>query len=557
MTKQTKKGKTQSSFNLIIGITVLILAVSLIIDAVLNATGPWDELLQALAIVLILVLWFYFRSALFNPLKALYDAGLKRLKENRLSSKEVEQVGLIEAVHRTIGKLSDSIERSAGFIQNIEQGKFEEGQQEEATEEETDSAEQDKLTEALVNMRTQMREFDKEERERKWISEGINLFADLFRKHNSDEDGTLAQLSDDVISNLVKYLEANQGALFVLNDDDTNNKFLEMNAVYAYNRKKYEQRTVQIGQGLVGQCYLERQRIYMTKVPASYVNITSGLGESTPRCIIIQPLEVNETIMGIVEIASFKPLEDYQFEFLDRVSENIASAIGNIKINERTRRLLAESMQQAEEMRAQEEEMRQNMEELAATQEEMARKQNELARSEAMSKAFFEGSMDGIIGFDDAGNVNTINSATEKMFGFKRTALEEGTLNVKDMIMGVMDGDFMNGQRRRLKGKKRGGDKFDVEVFVNQAANQADGTSNLIAYVRNITVEIQKELAITQNMKEIAKAKNELERVRKEEAERAAMKIESQNQLMKKSFEKMKAQLADRDKEIAALKEKK
>ncbi|MEO1652639.1 MAG: PAS domain S-box protein, partial [Bacteroidota bacterium] len=105
---------------------------------------------------------------------------------------------------------------------------------------------------------------------------------------------------------------------------------------------------------------------------------TSGLGRTNPRCLLLAPLKVNDEIYGAIEIASFRMLENYELDFVEKLTENIASTISSVKINENTKMLLDETRLYAEQMQAQEEEMRQNMEELAATQEEMERNQFKL-----------------------------------------------------------------------------------------------------------------------------------------------------------------------------------
>jgi PAS domain S-box-containing protein len=138
------------------------------------------------------------------------------------------------------------------------------------------------------------------------------------------------------------------------------------------------EKRVELGQGMVGQCFLEGETTYLTNIPENYVHITSGLGETRPTTLLIVPMRMNEIVVGVVEIANLKPFEKYQIDFLERLAETIASAISSVKTNEKTQILLEQSQQQAEEMRAQEEEMRQNMEELQATQEQMYRKNEEV-----------------------------------------------------------------------------------------------------------------------------------------------------------------------------------
>jgi transcriptional regulator with GAF, ATPase, and Fis domain len=184
-------------------------------------------------------------------------------------------------------------------------------------------------------------------------------------------------LSENIISEIVQYMEAKQGGLFIINDPSESERYLEMVSCYAYERHKFMEKKVKPGEGMIGQCYLEGELIYLENVPQNYLNITSGIGMANPESLVIVPLKSNDQIEGVLEIASFKKYEKYHLDFLEQLAEIIASAIITVRTNEHTRGLLEQSQQQAEEMKAQEEEMRQNMEELQATQEQMHRKTRE------------------------------------------------------------------------------------------------------------------------------------------------------------------------------------
>jgi methyl-accepting chemotaxis protein len=151
-----------------------------------------------------------------------------------------------------------------------------------------------------------------------------------------------------------------------------------LKACFGFNRKKYINKEIMPGEGLVGQVFLESQTIYLKQIPENYLTISSGLGDSMPTSVIIVPLKVNDKVEGILELALFKELQQYEIEFLEKMGETLASSIVNLNTSIKTTKLLRVSQEQTEMLRAQEEEMRQNMEEIEATQEQMARNMEEL-----------------------------------------------------------------------------------------------------------------------------------------------------------------------------------
>ncbi|MGM0530520.1 MAG: PAS domain S-box protein [Bacteroidota bacterium] len=235
---------------------------------------------------------------------------------------------------------------------------------------------EDLLGKAVMSLRDELKKNQEEEEKRKkedeqrhWTSEGLAKFGEILRQETDD----LEEVSYQVLSNLVKYIGAVQGALFIIEGEEDNDRHLEMKACYAYDRRKFPDKRVEMGEGLLGATVMEEETTYLTEVPQEYVNITSGLGYSTPDALLIVPLIVNEQVHGAIELASFHGMEQYVIDFVEKVGESVASTISNVKINSKTSRLLEESQKQAEELSSKEEEMRQNMEELKATQEEAAR----------------------------------------------------------------------------------------------------------------------------------------------------------------------------------------
>lgn len=287
----------------------------------------------------------------------------------------------------------------------------------------------DDLGKSLMNMRDSLTEAAKREKDERFINVGLATIGEILRNNVNNLD----QLCDQVISELVTYMKANQGAIFIEEMREENEKVLELKAALAYERKKYFEKTVAIGQGLVGQAYLEANPILLTDVPSDYVNITSGLGKATPRCIILIPLKSNEDVVGVIEMASFRKFSELEIEFMKRVGESIASTVLSAKVNQKTKALLEDSEMMTEQMKAQEEEMRQNLEELQATQEEMARTQNELKTKESNIRALIDNTEDTIFAIDTNYIITVVNATLRNKYKKLGMDLAPGT-NILDIL---------------------------------------------------------------------------------------------------------------------------
>lgn len=242
----------------------------------------------------------------------------------------------------------------------------------------------DKLGQSLLNMRKSLSEASVREERERFSTSGLARIGEILRQHANSLD----LLCDKVIEEIVHYMKANQGAVFMMEEKGASTAHLKLMACRAWDRKKYLHKTLELGEGLVGQAALEKQTIFLTKVPNNYVTISSGLGEANPKCVLIVPLKAEDEVIGVIELASFKPFHDYQISFMEKVGESIASTMVTTQNNQRNKELLEQSHLLTEQMRAQEEEVRQNLEEMQATQEEMTRKNKEIERllSEANEK---------------------------------------------------------------------------------------------------------------------------------------------------------------------------
>lgn len=359
-------------------------------------------------IVLAIVLWiiaYSITSPLVRATKVLGELSLGKIDPAKKI--EIKTGDEIEDIASSINILIDSLFKTSQFAREIGKGNLQAKY--------SKLSDDDVLGDALLEMRKSLEYAKKIDEERKaeenknrWYNEGMAKFAEILRHNNSN----LNDFAYETIRNLTKYVDATIGAVFLINNDNPNDIYLELMATYAYERRKYEEKVIRMGEGLVGRCAQEAETIYMTEIPNGYIKIASGLGQDEPTELLLVPMKINDEVHGVIEIASFEPIEDYKIKFIEKIGESFAATISSVKINIRTAKLLEESRIKSEELASQEEEMRQNMEELQATQEESARKSAEM---ESLINALHSSSY--VIEYDLNGNIITVNEAYLKLTG--------------------------------------------------------------------------------------------------------------------------------------------
>jgi methyl-accepting chemotaxis protein len=356
-------------------------------------------------------------------------------------------------------------------------------------------SDEDELGKALVEMQRSLlaaKEAESkrliEEEQRSWTNEGLAKFGDILRQNNDN----LNNLANSILSNLIHYMGANQGGVFIYNDDEKGSEYYQMVAAYAYDRKKFLKKDIMVGEGLVGTSVLEKKTIYMTNVPEHYIQISSGTGEARPRCLLIVPLLVEENVLGVIEMASFNVFEPYQIQFVEKVGESIATTLQSVRINLRTQSLLNRSQQQAEELAAQEEEMRQNMEELQATQEESARKGAEMqSYIEALNTSTY------VIEYDTEGYIIYINDLYLNLLGLVREEVVGSHHSDKMQLSAVQQREYdqfwqdlrSGKQRRETNSIKVDGASFTFEETYTPIRDESGMIYKILKIANNLTTK--------------------------------------------------------------------
>ena len=140
---------------------------------------------------------------------------------------------------------------------------------------------------------------------------------------------------------------------------------LTLLASYAYEHpRRSSARRIDLGEGLVGQCAFEKQKILLTNVPPDYIRISSGLGDAPPANIIVLPVVFEGQVKAVLELASFERFNPTHQAFLDQLTESIGIVLNTIEANMRTEDLLKQSQSLAKELQSRQEELQQTNQEL-------------------------------------------------------------------------------------------------------------------------------------------------------------------------------------------------
>jgi PAS domain S-box-containing protein len=326
--------------------------------------------------------------------------------------------GELEKVNHQLSRQTQNISQVSTFAEHIGHGKYD------IEFEVTDDS--DTLGKTLQNLRNKLFENNQKESLQNWEMVGKDKIGQILRMYND-----VGVLSYEVLETLIKYIDVVQGVFYIYDDDADK---LKISASYAYNRKKYLQSEVNIGEGLVGQAAIERDIVHRTEIPDFYLTITSGiLGEKKPDSLLIVPLFMEEKLQGAFEFASLKEFKHHEIDFIKNIAEIVAQTIYNLKITEKTERLLRESQEMTQELKENEEELRQNAEEMRLTQEELEKtnthleeKIQEVNQSQKRLYSLLENASELITIYDQEQKLKYVSPSVTNILGYSEEELIAG-----------------------------------------------------------------------------------------------------------------------------------
>ena len=167
-----------------------------------------------------------------------------------------------------------------------------------------------------------------------------------------------------ILSELAPVVSAQQGVFYTMDSAKDGDSYLKLLASYAHRERKNVDNRFKLGEGLVGQCALEKEKILLTNVPKDYTAIGSGLGEANPVNILVLPVVFEGQVKAVMELASFDRFSPTHQAFLDQLTESIGIVLNTIEANTRTEDLLKQSQSLAKELQSQQQELQQTNQQL-------------------------------------------------------------------------------------------------------------------------------------------------------------------------------------------------
>ncbi len=216
------------------------------------------------------------------------------------------------------------------------------------------------LKDTINQMIANLRETTLRNQEQDWLKSNLAKFTQMLQGQRD-----LDTVSKRILSELAEVVNAHFGAFYILKQSEYSTEFkLRLFAAYAYKEEKNVPKEFAIGEGLVGQCAFEKEKILITNVPQGYIKINSGLGKVKPSNLIILPVLFENNVKAVIELASLDDLSETHIDFLSQVTESIGIVLNTIETNTRTEELLAQSQSLASELKVQQEELRRTNDEL-------------------------------------------------------------------------------------------------------------------------------------------------------------------------------------------------
>ena len=233
------------------------------------------------------------------------------------------------------------------------------------------------LKDNINTMISNLRVTTESNREQDWIKTNLAKFSNMLQGERE-----LHTVGDMLLSELAPLVGAQQGTIYHLASIDHGSE-LRLLSTFAQNRNEPPPERITLGEGLVGQCAVEKKRTLLTRAPMDFMSISSSLGDARQVSIIVLPVLFEGDIKAVIELAALQEFSTGSLAFLDLLTQSIGAVFNTIEATMRTEGLLTQSQQLTVELQARQSELQQTNEELGTKARLLAWQNAEVERKNA------------------------------------------------------------------------------------------------------------------------------------------------------------------------------
>jgi HAMP domain-containing protein/signal transduction histidine kinase/CheY-like chemotaxis protein len=232
------------------------------------------------------------------------------------------------------------------------------------------------LKDTINEMIRNLKDTTQKNTEQDWLKTNLAKFSRMLQGQRN-----LHTVGQMILSELAPVVGAHQAEFYVLTKPENDSPKLKLLASYASKGMRAHGKEIDIGEGLVGQCAIERRKLLLTNVPADAFRIASGLSETSALDVLVLPVVFEGEVRGVMELASLERFNPSHQAFLDQLTESIGIVINTIEANTRTEDLLKQSQSLAEELQQTNQELEEKARQLAHQNQEVERKNQEVEQA--------------------------------------------------------------------------------------------------------------------------------------------------------------------------------
>ncbi len=331
----------------------------------------------------------------------------------------------------------------------------------------------------------------------RWIKDNFaTISTDLYQVDNFPD------FAHKFLSAICPLINAGYGVFYIYKQDE-----LQLLSTYGVHEHDTHQSRIALGEGLVGQCALEKRLINMTDLPDDYLKVRSSLGEALPKNIVVYPILRVNVLVGVLEIAFFKPFTKTEKSLLSALMPMVAMSMDILERNLKTQELLSETKSQADRMEIQATKLEEQAIELEA-------QQSELKETEEWFRGIIESAPDAMLVIDAEGTIVLCNKRADEIFGYPSGELIWGNVDKlvpesfrvdhpeKRKLFMEEGGTRSMGAKADLRGVRKDGSEFPIEVGLSKLPS-AHNQSFVCISARDITLKKEADIALY-NAKKIA-----------------------------------------------------